>query len=102
MEVPSGGTLIVISDGRENVSPFVSDIMPEVHNKSVVVHTISVTEQADAIMSNLSSSAGGQSFFDAANYNSTALIDSLAAIVTSGGLTHDPRVPMLVRVFYNY
>ncbi|PVD24285.1 hypothetical protein C0Q70_14756 [Pomacea canaliculata] len=96
MNTPAGGTLVVVSDGEENTAPYVRDILPEIQSKSVVVDTISLTKEASSVMSLMSSSTGGQSFFDSANYNSTALIDSLAAIVTSGGLTHDPRVPLLL------
>lgn len=96
MASPSGGALIVISDGEENERPYAEDVMPEVLRKSVVVHTISVTEKADPRMGSISTSSGGQSFFDIGNKDSTGMIDSLATIATSGGLTHDPKVPLLV------
>ncbi|PVD24281.1 hypothetical protein C0Q70_14752 [Pomacea canaliculata] len=97
MDNPSGGTLIVISDGEENERPYAEDVMPEVLRKSVVVHTISVTEKADPRMGSISTSSGGQSFFDIGNKDSTGMIDSLATIATSGGLTHDPKVPLLLQ-----
>ncbi|XP_025107234.1 calcium-activated chloride channel regulator 1-like isoform X2 [Pomacea canaliculata] len=97
MDESSGGTLIVITDGDENTDPRVRDVQHNIYNKSVTPYTISVTESADPVMTNLSLGTGGKSFFDSGDYNSTGLIDSLVTIVTSGDLTHDPRVPVLLQ-----
>ncbi|XP_076808585.1 calcium-activated chloride channel regulator 4A-like [Clavelina lepadiformis] len=59
----AGGTIIVLTDGEENLSPYVADIHSTVTGKDVTLHTIffaQATGNADLV--NLTTSTGGSSY----------------------------------------
>ncbi|XP_046333944.2 calcium-activated chloride channel regulator 1-like [Haliotis rufescens] len=76
-----GGTLILITDGKENKSPWIKDIKPRLFNSKVMIHAIAYTQQAEASIAQLAGETEGRTFFFTGESNSTSLIDGLAATV---------------------
>ncbi|XP_033122894.1 calcium-activated chloride channel regulator 1-like [Anneissia japonica] len=75
----NGGYLLVVSDGKDTSVPSVFD---EVVSSGVIIDTIAITEDADNILSELSSISGGRTSFYSGSDSITVLIDSLTATIT--------------------
>ncbi|KAL3863238.1 hypothetical protein ACJMK2_005003 [Sinanodonta woodiana] len=79
--------IILISDGEENNEPFARMFLQQILDKSIVVHTIAVSQKADLVLSNLSTASGGK-HYTWLETGSTSLADVLSqTIVTSGILS---------------
>ena len=44
---PSGGIILLLSDGKENVEPFIADLKDDIIDAGVIVDTIAFTQMAD-------------------------------------------------------
>ncbi|ESO99114.1 hypothetical protein LOTGIDRAFT_238844 [Lottia gigantea] len=75
-----GGTLILITDGQENESPWITDIKPSLLKQGVMVHALAYGQKAETGISALADETGGRTFFFSGQRQST-LVDSLAAMV---------------------
>ncbi|XP_070539523.1 calcium-activated chloride channel regulator 1-like [Ptychodera flava] len=60
---PNGGILLVVTDGEENTSPFIDDVLSEIQEKLITVDTIAIESEASIKLENLSSTTCGMSFF---------------------------------------
>ncbi|XP_078695048.1 calcium-activated chloride channel regulator 1-like [Branchiostoma floridae x Branchiostoma belcheri] len=67
-----GGILLLITDGEENRDPRISEVIPELVPKRVIVSSIAYSQDADAMLQTLSLQTGGLSFFSGTD-ESTAL-----------------------------
>ncbi|KAL8587151.1 hypothetical protein ACOMHN_026119 [Nucella lapillus] len=90
------GSIILITDGKENERPFLTDFQPKLLSKGVVVHSFSYGQRADKSVAQLSRSTGGKLFFYSGRKDSTALIDGLAATVTTESSNLPADVPISV------
>ncbi|XP_019643909.1 PREDICTED: epithelial chloride channel protein-like [Branchiostoma belcheri] len=79
----TGGILLVISDGIENQHPNITEAMPTVLAKGVIVDTIAYSDAADANLESLAARTGGMSFFYPEGNTSTALNDAFTTTVTA-------------------
>lgn len=93
----SGGTIILITDGKENERPFLSDFKAQLGKKGVVVHSLAYGQRAEQSIAELSKVTGGKTFFYSGRKDSTALIDGLAATIASEGPIQKPAVHFSVR-----
>ena len=69
----SGGVLVLVSDGGENVAPLMAEVKPRLRTKGVIVHTILISDNADPKLVELAAYTGGKSFFDSGASDSTNL-----------------------------
>lgn len=58
-----GGLMVLISDGEENVRPYVQDVSADLRDKMVNVDTIAIGNDADLQMETLSLERGGKAYF---------------------------------------
>ncbi|XP_077862869.1 calcium-activated chloride channel regulator 1-like [Saccoglossus kowalevskii] len=89
-----GASLLLITDGAENRSPFIANVLPDIYDSGVRVDTFAYTESAQLILQNLSDTTGGLYFYVPDNDNSTAFIDSLAATITDNPLGNSDIIPI--------
>lgn len=54
---------MLMSDGSETASPWISDVLPMLQNKMVTVNTIAIGPKADPQLESLSLERGGTSYF---------------------------------------
>ncbi|KAI8510365.1 chloride channel [Branchiostoma belcheri] len=93
----TGGILLVISDGIENQHPNITEAMPTVLAKGVIVDTIAYSDAADANLESLAARTGGMSFFYPEGNTSTALNDAFTTTVTARASEGDnPPIQQLV------
>ncbi|XP_059152208.1 calcium-activated chloride channel regulator 3A-1-like [Physella acuta] len=76
-----GGTIILITDGKENEGPYLRDLRPALMKEGIVVHALAYGQRAEQSIAQLSQETGGKTFFYSGRNYSTALIDGLAATV---------------------
>nr|XP_006812942.1 PREDICTED: epithelial chloride channel protein-like [Saccoglossus kowalevskii] len=88
-----GGILLLISDGQENVSPYINTMKPDLISKGVVVDTVALSGNAED-MTYLSLDTRGIAYLDSENEQSTALNDAITATITTrfGGSQPDGNV----------
>lgn len=98
----AGGTIILITDGKENERPFLADFHHELQAKGVVVHSLAYGQRAEQSIAQLSKDTGGKTFFYSGRKDSTAFIDGLAATVVSEGSIRKPEVALPVRKFKGF
>ena len=77
----SGGTLILVSDGGENKAPTIRAVTPTLKKKSVTVHTILISNNADAKLVKLAADTKGRSFFDTGSIDTTDLLSAFRSTV---------------------
>ena len=77
----SGGVLVVVTDGKENVEPSIDEVKPIILKKGVIVHTILISAQAEKKLIELAAFTNGESFFDSGSFNSTNLQSALRSTV---------------------
>lgn len=79
---PSGGHLIVMSDGKENQSPYIRDVMNSVNENDVVVTSISFGQDASKVLEDLAKVTGGSSYFASTNGTLT-LMNAFTTIINN-------------------
>ena len=80
----TGGELIVMTDGQENINPYIRNVSSTVTSKSVIVHCIlytPYTEPADHELSKLAASTGGERHFQKGQ-NQSELLETFNTIFT--------------------
>ncbi|EDV24161.1 uncharacterized protein TRIADDRAFT_57368 [Trichoplax adhaerens] len=74
---PCGGRMIVLSDGEENVGPYISSVINDLVSNQIIVHTVSLGSSASERLQNVSYSTGGKAIYapsgDIATLNSAFL-----------------------------
>ncbi|KAI0231358.1 hypothetical protein LSAT2_018261 [Lamellibrachia satsuma] len=78
----SGGTLILVSDGKENQEPDINAVTPTLVQKSVTVHTILISEAAEPKLIKLAADTNGNSFFESGSIDSTDLVSAFRSTVS--------------------
>ncbi|GFO43573.1 calcium-activated chloride channel regulator 4, 30 kda form [Plakobranchus ocellatus] len=78
-----GGSIVLITDGKENEGPYLKDLRPALMKQGIVVHALAYGQRAEQSIAELSQETGGKTFFYSGRHNSTALIDGLAATVAT-------------------
>ncbi|XP_035693981.1 calcium-activated chloride channel regulator 1-like [Branchiostoma floridae] len=96
----AGGILLVISDGEENQHPNITEAMPTVLDKGVIVDTIAYSDAADANLESLAARTGGMAFFYPEGDNSTALNDAFTATVAARASEEDNSPIQLISEAY--
>ncbi|CAL1532070.1 unnamed protein product [Lymnaea stagnalis] len=92
-----GGSIILITDGKENEGPYLRDLRPALMRRGIVVHALAYGQRAEQSIAALSQETGGKTFFYSGSQNSTALIDGLAATVaTENSFVHNANVPQSI------
>ena len=82
-QFPTHGTeIILLSDGESN-NPYLTNIVPTLQEKGITVHTISVTQNADANMTKLAAETGGKSY-TYLETNSVSFADVFSEAITAG------------------
>ncbi|EDV23896.1 uncharacterized protein TRIADDRAFT_57573 [Trichoplax adhaerens] len=79
---PSGGHLIVMSDGQENYRPYIENIMTNITENEIVITSISLGQHASENLEDLSKLTGGLSYFASTNSTLT-LINAFTTIVSN-------------------
>jgi calcium-activated chloride channel regulator 4 len=83
----AGATLIVVSDGEENTSPFIRDVTDRVLASNVTLHSIAITQDADSALDAVALATGGLSFLYSETDTSNAINEAFQAI---GELNKNP------------
>lgn len=55
---PAGSRIILLTDGQENVKPFVDKVQPEIIQKGITVDTILITANASNVLISLAAQTG--------------------------------------------
>ena len=55
--------MVVLSDGEENVSPYISSVTNNLVSNQVIVHTVSLGSSASARLQNVSYATGGKAIY---------------------------------------
>ncbi|XP_002731080.1 calcium-activated chloride channel regulator 4A-like [Saccoglossus kowalevskii] len=82
-ESPSGGILFLITDGDENVRPYIEDVIDELVEKEIVVDTLALSDEADPGLAELSEETGGTAYWYSESDSSTGLHDAFTDTITS-------------------
>ncbi|XP_002731426.1 calcium-activated chloride channel regulator 1-like [Saccoglossus kowalevskii] len=77
-----GGVIFLTTDGEENSSPYIEDVLPELLVKEVRVDCLAFGDDADETLQNLAEETGGRFAWYSELVTSTALHDSFTASVT--------------------
>nr|XP_006822873.1 PREDICTED: calcium-activated chloride channel regulator 4-like [Saccoglossus kowalevskii] len=88
----TGGCLVLITDGEENTSPMISDVLPNLISKGICVDVIAVTQAAADSLEPLTTATGGRIYLASLSNSSNALAEALAAIATRGQSELDQAV----------
>lgn len=72
----NGNEIILVSDGKNTVSPAIDDVRDEILAANVIVTTVAIGNLADKDMEKLAKDTGGSSHFYSGEMQSTALSDS--------------------------
>ncbi|CAG2205202.1 CLCA3_4 [Mytilus edulis] len=79
----SGSVIYLATDGKENASPYIDEVLPNLTGKGIVIHTLAIGSSAAEKLNNISKITGGSSYFYPTNIvNSTSLVDGLIAPFT--------------------
>ncbi|XP_078612939.1 calcium-activated chloride channel regulator 1-like [Branchiostoma floridae x Branchiostoma japonicum] len=74
---PHGSVILLITDGEDS-SPYVSEVLPDLLTKEIIVNTIAISQNADDKLESLAEGTGGLSFFSG-NGDSIALDNAFTA-----------------------
>ncbi|KAK3594734.1 hypothetical protein CHS0354_014159 [Potamilus streckersoni] len=90
-----GSEIILISDGEENNAPFASNFLQQIMENWIIVNTIAVSQEADILLSNLSTISNGKHFtWLETGYISFA--DVLSQTITTGGIMSSADSPVII------
>ncbi|XP_064594338.1 calcium-activated chloride channel regulator 1-like [Liolophura sinensis] len=90
-EDPAGGVILLVTDGKENKAPYLTDFKDQIISKHIVVDTVAVTEDADQQIEELVEATQGFSYFFSDKRGSNALNEALVSIGQRGaGIEHRP------------
>lgn len=96
-----GGLIVLLSDGSENASPLVSEVLASVRSAAVSVDTIAMGPRADKQLESLSWEGGGTAHFvEDSEVTVTNSLDFAFFEATTAHLYRDNR-PVVVRHVLN-
>ncbi|GFT37474.1 calcium-activated chloride channel regulator 1 [Nephila pilipes] len=58
-----GGLIMLITDGEENVLPFIEDVLPEVLEYNVIINAVAFGSEASAKLEHMTAVTGGRGYF---------------------------------------
>ena len=61
--MPEEDMMILVTDGRENLEPYVSEVMPRLGNRTVELNTILISDEADPALVKAFDNSMGTSYF---------------------------------------
>ncbi|KAK3596913.1 hypothetical protein CHS0354_031692 [Potamilus streckersoni] len=91
--------VFLISDGEENTAPFIDDVIDDVKQSHLIVHTISVSQDADIKLKNLAQGTGGRSL-TYLETPSITFLDVFSQAVISGHVLPDSSVPVIAGEYF--
>ncbi|XP_071484713.1 calcium-activated chloride channel regulator 1-like [Diadema antillarum] len=97
-DTTNGSYVILLSDGGENVSPYIRDTMQAINESGVVMDTIAVTNSADEQMEDLSSMTGGKPYFCIDGGSSACLTEAFLATVSERPELNFIPIPIQLRM----
>ncbi|XP_030850204.1 calcium-activated chloride channel regulator 1-like [Strongylocentrotus purpuratus] len=77
-----GGYMLLLSDGGENVAPYIRDTFDDIENSGVIIDTITISNSADQQMENLSKNTYGISSFCTDTGIGTCLMQAFQSTIT--------------------
>ncbi|XP_041465498.1 calcium-activated chloride channel regulator 1-like isoform X1 [Lytechinus variegatus] len=77
-----GGYILLLSDGGENISPYIRDTYDEIENSGVIMDTITISNSADQQLEDLSNMTSGISTFCSDSGTGTCLIQAFQSTIT--------------------
>ncbi|XP_033644207.1 calcium-activated chloride channel regulator 1-like [Asterias rubens] len=94
---PSGGIILLLTDGQENGYPFIDDVMGTVTESGVIVDTLAFTQAADSKLFTLSENTGGNAFYYSNINGSNTLYEAFAATMERGDVIDaEKRLELMV------
>ncbi|XP_078612941.1 calcium-activated chloride channel regulator 4A-like [Branchiostoma floridae x Branchiostoma japonicum] len=81
---PQGAVILLITDGKDS-SPYVSQVLPDLLTKEIIVNTIAISQNADDKLESLAEGTGGLSFFSGSG-DSIALDNAFTATSEGKGV----------------
>ncbi|KAL3846505.1 hypothetical protein ACJMK2_017485 [Sinanodonta woodiana] len=84
--------IILITDGEENEAPYIADVTNALIKAGIVVHTISITQDAQQNLKNLAQATGG-TFLAFLEKQSVSFIDVFSQVIISGDAIPDTNTP---------
>ncbi|XP_041350383.1 calcium-activated chloride channel regulator 4-like [Gigantopelta aegis] len=91
-----GGTLILITDGKENKSPWIKDIRDDILKRGIMVHAVAYSQEAEAAIALLAADTQGRTYFANDQVNSTSLTDGLVATISDQTSVNSMDTPVAV------
>ncbi|KAL3847553.1 hypothetical protein ACJMK2_018458 [Sinanodonta woodiana] len=90
--------IILISDGEENIRPFINETLPDIVQSGVVVHTIAVSQDADMKLKDIAVKTGGR-YLTYLETPSITFLDVFSQTVMSGTMAPNAGNPLVI---YSY
>ncbi|KAL3846427.1 hypothetical protein ACJMK2_017419 [Sinanodonta woodiana] len=90
--------IILLTDGEENIEPYIANVTGELIEAGIVVHTIAVTEEAQKNLKDLAQATGG-TFLTFLEDQSVTFIDVLSQVVISSDSIPDTNTPETIASF---
>ncbi|KAL3846504.1 hypothetical protein ACJMK2_017484 [Sinanodonta woodiana] len=84
--------IILITDGEENVAPYIANVTDVLIKAGIVVHTISITQDAQQNLKDLAQATGGTSL-TFLEKQSVSFIDVFSQVIISGDAIPDTNSP---------
>ncbi|KAK3586501.1 hypothetical protein CHS0354_033524 [Potamilus streckersoni] len=84
--------IILLTDGEENIPPYIANVTDALIEAGIVVHTISITEDAQKNLKDLAQATGG-TFLTFLEEQSVSFIDVLSQVIISSDATPDTNTP---------
>ncbi|XP_071489104.1 calcium-activated chloride channel regulator 1-like [Diadema antillarum] len=95
-DTTNGSYVLLLSDGGENVSPYIRNTIPAIMASGVVLDTIAVTNNADEQMEGLSSMTGGRPYFCSDGGSSACLTEAFLSSVSERPELNFVPIPLQV------
>eukprot|EP00057_Strongylocentrotus_purpuratus_P010108 XP_011664582.1 PREDICTED: calcium-activated chloride channel regulator 4A-like [Strongylocentrotus purpuratus] len=94
-----GGYMLLLSDGGENVAPYIRDTFDDIENSGVIIDTITISNSADQQMENLSKNTYGISSFCTDTGIGTCLMQAFQSTITERPDVGMETVPIQIEKF---
>ncbi|XP_070558061.1 calcium-activated chloride channel regulator 1-like [Ptychodera flava] len=79
---PTGGYILLVSDGGENRGPLIRDVRKEIDEAGVIIDTVAFSDDADRQLESLASDTGGMSYFFSGSDDTSSLYNAFTSTVT--------------------
>ncbi|XP_030832203.1 calcium-activated chloride channel regulator 1-like [Strongylocentrotus purpuratus] len=94
----NGSYIFLLSDGEENRSPYIRDVLQDVNTAGVVIDTVAITQDADQQMEDLANMTGGRSFFCHDLRSSACVTDALLWTIVERPHLNTAQAPIVVKI----